>query len=50
MPSIKRIPKTIIPITPKIQLKELFKITKNTMANKINVAPSFHIRMNLEVY
>ena len=43
--SINKIPKTIIPITPNIQLIELLRMTKKTTANRMNVAPSFQIRI-----
>ena len=39
-----------MPITPYIQLKAFFRITRKTTANKISVAPSFHNRMKLELY
>ena len=49
IPNMRRIPNTMMPITPKIQLKALLRMTKNTTANRINVAPSFQIRINREV-
>jgi hypothetical protein len=49
IPNIKRMARTTRPTTPNTQLKLSFRITRNTTANKMIVAPSFQIRMNLEV-
>ena len=50
IPSINKRASPTIDKTPKIQWKLLFRITRNTTANKIRVAPSFQIRIKKEEY
>ena len=50
MPNISKTETPIIPTTPKIQSKVLFRTTKNTQENKIIVATSFQIRNANEEY
>ena len=45
MPSMSKMPSTMMPKTPNSQLKVPFSITKNTTAKRIRVAPSFQMRM-----